>query len=80
LEHLVSDLSQHIDSAEQVSAVRTELLRVARDEPGRWWSAQELRDTVQNGYPSTLVSIALNDLIASDDLRLNNRLHVQYSG
>lgn len=76
----MSDLSQQIDDAEQVSTVRSALLRVARDEPARWWSAQELRETVQNGYPSTLVSIALNDLIASDDLRLNNRLHVQYAG
>jgi hypothetical protein len=76
----MADLSQHIDDAEQVSTVRSALLQVARDEPGRWWSAQELRETVQNGYPTTLVSIALNDLIASDELRLNSRLRVQYAG
>jgi len=53
---------------------------VTKGDPARWWTAEELRQAVQNGYPSTLVSIALNDLIASDDLRLNNRLHVQYAG
>jgi hypothetical protein len=67
-------------AAESVSAVRTALLEVARSEPERWWTAEELREAVQNGYPSTLVSIALNELIAGDALRLNNRLLIQYAG
>jgi len=66
--------------ADQVTAVRDALLELAKSDPQRWWTAEELREAVQNGYPSTLVSIALNDLIAGDVLRLNNKLLVQYSG
>jgi len=76
----MAETSVDLGPAEQVSEVRHALLRVTKGDPARWWTAEELRQAVQNGYPSTLVSIALNDLIASDDLRLNNRLHVQYAG
>jgi|HubBroStandDraft_1064217.scaffolds.fasta_scaffold202797_2 hypothetical protein len=76
----MTDSPGFANPAEQVSAVRKEMLRVARDDPGRWWTGDELRQAVQNGYPSTVVNIALNDLVASDDLRLNNRLLIQYAG
>jgi hypothetical protein len=75
----MADLSEHVSPAEQVSAVRHELLRVAKGDSERWWTAEELRQAMQNGYPSTVVSIALNDLVASDELRLNNRLLIQYA-
>jgi hypothetical protein len=75
----MTDSPGFANPAEQVSTVRREMLRVASNDPSRWWTGDELRQAVQNGYPSTVVNIALNDLIASDDLRLNNRLLIQYA-
>jgi hypothetical protein len=69
----------HEDHAEQVAEARSALMRVAEDAPERWWTAEELRQAMQNGFSSTVVSVALNDLVETHRLRLNNRLHIQYS-
>lgn len=65
--------------AEQLSSARNALLTVARAEPDRWWSAEELRKAAQNGFPSTIVSVALNDLVDRHQLRLNSRLMIQFA-
>jgi hypothetical protein len=65
--------------AEQLSSARDALLTVARAEPERWWSAEELRSAAQNGFPSTVISVALNDLVDRHQLRLNSRLLIQFA-
>jgi hypothetical protein len=64
---------------EQVSEARHALMHAAEGDPERWWTADELHEAIQNGYPSTIVSIALNDLVESRALRLNDRLRIQYA-
>jgi hypothetical protein len=74
----MSDSPAHADLVEQMREARSALMRAVRDDPERWWTAEELRRAIQNGYPSTIVSAALNDLVEGHELRLNNRLHIQY--
>jgi exoribonuclease R len=74
----VADLSAVASTIEQVSEARRALIRATQDEPARWWTGEELRQAIQNGFPSTVVSVALNDLVESDQLRLDNRLRIQY--
>lgn len=70
--------SGYADPAIQVNEARNALRRAAQQEPDRWWTADELRRAAQNGFPSTVVSAALNDLVEGQELRLNNHLHIQY--
>jgi hypothetical protein len=63
--------------AEQVSEARQALMRVAEGAPGRWWTARELRRAAQNGFPSTVMSAAIYDLVESDALRLDSHLRIQ---
>jgi hypothetical protein len=74
----MSDPAGHANSIKQMREARSALMRAAKDDPERWWTAEELRRASQNGFPSTILSAALNDLVESHKLRLNNRLHIQY--
>jgi hypothetical protein len=75
----MSDSSLSAGPAEQVSEARHALMHAAEGDPDRWWTGEELRQAIRNGFPSTIVSIALNDLVESRELRLNDRLRIQYA-
>lgn len=63
----------------EVSDARKALLDAAKSQPDRWWSADELRAAAQNGFRSTVVTVALNDLVDRRKLRLNSRLLIQFA-
>jgi hypothetical protein len=67
------------EAAAQLSEARETLLNVVREDPGRWWPADELRKAAQNGFPSTIVNLALNDLVDREQLRLNSQLLIQFA-
>jgi hypothetical protein len=75
----MTDTLPHSATSTEVSAARKALLTAARSEPDRWWSADELRAAAQNGYRSTVVTVALNDLVDNRKLRLNSRLLIQFA-
>jgi hypothetical protein len=56
---------------------RTVLLRVvAESEPGKWWTARELADLLPSPA-SSVVMIALYDLVKQQKLELDPRLRVR---
>jgi hypothetical protein len=61
----------------QVHDARAALMKAASTDPERWWTADDLRDRVQNGWPATVVNVALNDLVSSHQLTLNPRFHIR---
>jgi hypothetical protein len=69
--------SQHQPLEAQVQDARAALLEAASHEPERWWTADDLRDRVQNGWPSTVVNVALNGLVADRRFALNSRFHIR---
>lgn len=74
----MADTSAGTGVAEQVFKARQALMQATEDDPTRWWTGDELRQAIQNGFSSTVVNVALNDLIESDHLRLDNCLRIQY--
>jgi hypothetical protein len=52
------------------------LLRLAESEPGRWWTATELADRLR-APSSSVVMIALYDLVKQHKLELDPRLRVR---
>ena len=65
------------DLGAQLVEAREAVLNRLRDDPSRWWTATELREAVQNGWPSTVVSAAIHDLIGGAAVELNDRLHLR---
>ena len=61
----------------QLAEARDAVLARLRHEPDMWWTATDLREAVQNGRPSTVVSAAIHDLIASSAVELNDRLQLR---
>lgn len=65
------------DLRTQLAEARAAVLARLREDPDKWWTATDLREAVQNGWPSTVVSSAIHDLIASTDVDINDRLHLR---
>jgi hypothetical protein len=47
----------------EVAAARKALLETLEAEPGRWWSAYELKGSVRNGWSDGAMNLALSRLI-----------------
>jgi hypothetical protein len=73
----VTPVATRSDLARQLAEARQAVLAQLRDPPGQWWTATDLREAVQNGWPSTVVSVAIQDLVASSAVELNDRLQLR---
>ena len=62
---------------DEMQAIREALVGLLSRDPERWWTAAELREEVQNGWPASLVSSAVHDLISSRRTELNSKLHLR---
>jgi hypothetical protein len=65
--------------AAEIEEARTALLAALEDKPEHVWTAQELRDTVRNGWSSAAVMMALNRLIAEGVATVDTRHRIQLS-
>jgi hypothetical protein len=74
----MTPLATRSDLGTQLAQARDAVLARLRDEPNVWWTATDLREAVQNGWPSTVVSAAIHDLIASSAVELNDRLQLRW--
>lgn len=63
--------------ADEIEAARDVLVEAAAREPGRWWSARELRDAARNGWAPAAVMIALNRLVAEERFERDERFRVR---
>lgn len=59
-------------AAAEVRSAETALRGAAAEEPGRWWSAYELKVQARNGWSAAAMSVALNQMIADGILELAN--------
>lgn len=65
------------DLGTKLAEARDAVLTLLREDPEKWWTATDLREAVQNGWPSTVVSVAIHELIATPAVELNDRLQLR---
>jgi hypothetical protein len=66
--------------AAEVREARAALLKAARSEPSRWWTATELRAEAQLGWPPVATTIALNRLVGERLLETDASLRLRAVG
>jgi hypothetical protein len=64
----------------QLAEAREALKRAAAEKPEHSWTAEELRSAAAGRFPSTVVMVALDELIQGDELLLDSRLRIRYAG
>jgi hypothetical protein len=65
------------DFRDRVAAAQEALLAQCRDQPDRWWNADQLRDAARNGWPGEVMMFALTDLVNQGKLELDRELRVK---
>jgi hypothetical protein len=62
---------------EAITQASAALMRAAQEEPGRWWTAYELKVNARNGFSAGVMGLALRRLIDEGELERRSDYRVR---